>query len=251
MRRIDSPKNEQVKAWKKLHTKKGREKAGKFLIEGYHLVVEALKSPVEVEAIILTESAILPSAWQVSEQDLVLVSDKVMNELSETQTPQGIVAICVMPDEPSYQDLQGQFLCIDEVQDPGNVGTMIRTADAAGISAVILGEGSADLFNSKVVRASQGSLFHIPVIKGDLHSWVDRFKEAKIPVFGTALEGGSSYTAIESQPQFALLVGNEGDGVNKELLEKADQNLYVPIYGQAESLNVAVAAGILLYYLRS
>ncbi|BAB06831.1 RNA methyltransferase [Halalkalibacterium halodurans] len=250
MKQIDSPKNELVKKWKKLHTKKGRDQSGQFLIEGYHLVEEALKSTITIETILVTESVTLPTAWHVDERDVILVSDRVMADLTETKTPQGIAAICHIPDEPSFQELEGMFLCIDHVQDPGNVGTMIRTCDAAGMSAVIVSEGSVDIYNSKVVRASQGSIFHLPVIKGDLHGWVDQFKEAGIPVFGTALEGGSTYTAIEPQARFALLVGNEGEGVEPELLDKADQNLYIPLYGKAESLNVAVATGILLYYLR-
>lgn len=250
MKRIDSIKNEQVKAWKKLHTRKGREKAGKFLVEGYHLVEEALKAPITVETVIMTEEAVIPTAWPLSERDLLLVSDQVMKEISETETPQGIAAVCELPGAPVIEELEGQYLLIDRVQDPGNVGTMIRTADSAGMTGVVLGEGCVDVFNSKVIRASQGSIFHLPVIKGDLLTWVERFKEASIPVFGTALEGASSYSAIEPQSQFALIMGNEGEGVSEDLLVTADQNIYIPIYGQAQSLNVAVATGILLYYLR-
>ncbi|WP_088103769.1 TrmH family RNA methyltransferase [Halalkalibacter urbisdiaboli] len=250
MKRIDSVKNEQVKHWKKLHTRKGREKAGRFLIEGYHLVEEALKSVIEVEWVLHTETATIPASWKASERDYIIVSDQVMKELSETETPQGIAAICVLPQEPLFTELKGQFLILDRVQDPGNLGTMIRTADAAGVTGVILGEGTVDVFNSKVIRASQGSMFHLPVIRGDVLEWIERFKGVGIPVFGTALQDASSYTAIEPQPDYALIVGNEGEGVAPDLLAITDQNIYVPIYGKAESLNVGVATGILLYYLR-
>ncbi|TWI57018.1 TrmH family RNA methyltransferase [Halalkalibacter nanhaiisediminis] len=250
MKRIDSIKNEQVKTWKKLHTRKGREKAGKFLVEGFHLVEEALKAPIHVEAVIMTEETVLPSAWSLSDHEIILVSEQVMKDISETETPQGIAAVCDLPAPPIVDVLEGQYLLIDRVQDPGNVGTMIRTADSAGMTGVVMGEGCVDIFNSKVIRASQGSIFHLPVIKGNLLTWIERFKEESIPVFGTALEGASSYSAIEPQRKFALIMGNEGEGVSEDLLAVCDQNIYIPIFGQAESLNVAVAAGILLYYLR-
>lgn len=196
----------------------------------------------------MTEEATPTSTLQ--SEDVILVTDQIMKELSETETPQGIAAVCVLPKEPEVERLEGQYLLIDRVQDPGNVGTMIRTADAAGLTGVILGEGSVDVFNSKVIRASQGSLFHLPVIKGNLEEWVGKLKNAMIPVFGTALKEASSYSALEPQAQFALIVGNEGEGVSQTLLEMADQNVYIPIHGQAESLNVAVATGILLYYFK-
>ncbi|NEU29843.1 RNA methyltransferase [bacterium LRH843] len=251
MKRIDSIKNEQVKSLKKLHTRKGREKAGKFLVEGYHLVEEALKAEIVIETMMITEKAAIPESWSVSDRDVIVVSDQVMKEISETETPQGIVAVCEFPSPPNVEVETGKYLLIDRVQDPGNVGTMIRTADSAGMTGVILGEGCVDMFNNKVIRASQGSIFHLPIIKGDLMSWIRRFNEVSIPVYGTALEGASVYSTIPRQSQFALIMGNEGEGVAKDLLIATDQNIYIPIFGHAESLNVAVAAGILMYYLRT
>ncbi|MBP3949716.1 TrmH family RNA methyltransferase [Bacillus suaedae] len=250
MKRIDSIKNERIKAWKKLHTRKGREKAGMFMVEGHHLIEEALKSPIVVQVVLMTEEIVAPSNELINGCEMIVVSDQVMKEISETESPQGIAAICELPVSPAIDTLEGRYLLADRVQDPGNLGTMIRTADAAGMTGVVLGEGSVDLFNSKVIRSSQGSIFHLPVVKGDLLVWIQWLKEAGIPVFGTALEGASSYSAIEPQEQFALIVGNEGEGVSQEILDRTDQNLYVPIYGHAESLNVAVATGVLLYYLR-
>lgn len=248
MKRIESPKNERVKEIKKLHTKKGRDKSKEFFIEGEHIIEEALKSSIMIKEIFIREEYVPKQEWDLSNIPLTYVTDRVMKEMSDTETPQGIAAIC----EVLYYDLdvsKGTYLLIDGVQDPGNVGTMIRTADAAGITAVILGQGTVDMYNSKVIRATQGSLFHIPVVRMDLESWVDENKE--IPVFGTALENASTYSSIEPQEHFALIVGNEGEGVSSSLLNQTDQNLYVPIYGQAESLNVAVATGILLYHLKA
>jgi RNA methyltransferase, TrmH family len=127
---------------------------------------------------------------------------------------------------------------------------MIRTADAAGIDAVVVGRGSVDIYNSKVLRSAQGSHFHLPIIRGDLHEWMDKLQEKNIPVYGTALEGASAYTDISTGDSFALIVGNEGNGVGKDILSSTTANLYIPIYGKSESLNVAVATGILLYYLK-
>jgi TrmH family RNA methyltransferase len=156
--------------------------------------------------------------------------------------------VCRQPN-PKLHDAK-TYLLLDAVQDPGNLGTMIRTADAAGIDAVIIGRGSVDIYNSKVLRAAQGSHFHLPIISGDLHEWIDKLQENDISVFGTALEGASVYTDITPTDSFALIVGNEGNGVGKDILSSTTANLYIPIYGKSESLNVAVATGILLYYLK-
>ncbi|RXS88678.1 MULTISPECIES: RNA methyltransferase [Geobacillus] len=248
MKRIESPKNARVKQWKKLLTKKGRDETGLFLLEGFHLVEEAVKSNAPLVELMVDERTAIPPGWDVS-VPVVIVTEAVMRAISSTETPQGIAAVCrKLPAE-----LEGvkTALLIDAVQDPGNLGTMIRTADAAGIDAVILGEGCADVYNPKVVRATQGSLFHLPVVKGDLVQWIARFKEQGIPVYGTALENAVDYRTVPPSSSFALLVGNEGSGVRREWLEMTTETIYIPIYGQAESLNVAVAAGILLYSLQA
>ncbi|PLT31207.1 TrmH family RNA methyltransferase [Peribacillus deserti] len=250
MKYIESSKNPQVKQWKKLLTKKDRDKTGKFLIEGFHLVEEALKETNLVTEVIVQENVELPIGFQLNDIEVIYVSKDVMKSISDTEAPQGIAAVC---EQPSYQveDFSGkQFLLADAVQDPGNLGTMIRTADAAGMDAVVLGEGSADLFNPKVIRSTQGSLFHIPVLKADLTHFIAQLKEQGIPVYGTSLEHADPFEEAEKQDKFALLVGNEGKGVDKQLLAATDKNLFIPIFGRSESLNVAVAAGILLYHLK-
>lgn len=248
MKRIESVKNPQVKQWKKLLTKKEREKTGLFIIEGFHLVEEALKSGIHIVDIILDETKELPSNWDVNNIPVTLVTGEVMKAISDTETPQGIAAVCK---QLTYEQLDWgkvNILMIDAVQDPGNVGTMIRTADAAGIGAVILGEGSVDAYNPKVIRATQGSLFHLPVIKGSLRECIEKLQEHH--VYGTSLENATDYKQVKPKQPFVLLVGNEGSGVNRELLQMTTENLYIPIYGKVESLNVAVATGILLYYLQ-
>ncbi|SFE69003.1 TrmH family RNA methyltransferase [Alteribacillus iranensis] len=254
MNRIESVKNPLIKKVKRLHKRKYREKEQLFIVEGFHLVEEALKHNARVKEIFLEDEAELPGGFDFSYVHLTLVSHQVMKEMSMTETPQGILAVCEHKDDDSVSiqlQKEDSFLFVDGVQDPGNLGTMIRTADAAGMTAVILGEGTVDPYNDKVIRATQGSLFHIPLIKGDLEDWIKRCKESGIPVFGSALEEGTTHSAIASQEGFALIVGNEGAGVNSEWLERCDQIIYVPIYGEAESLNVSVATGILLYHLKA
>lgn len=249
MKQIQSVKNPQVKQWKKLLTKKERDKTGTFMIEGFHLIEEALRDRKQVLEIIVSEQVVIPSRLDIGSVPVTSITEEISNELSDTEAPQGIYAICRQR-EPQLSQAVKTFLFIDAVQDPGNLGTMIRTADAAGIDAVVVGEGSVDHYNAKVLRAAQGSHFHLPIVKGDLHQWVKNLEEKGIPVFGTALEGASIYTETAPVNEFALIVGNEGNGINPELLTETTANLYIPIYGKSESLNVAVAAGILLYYLK-
>lgn len=246
---IRSTKNENVKRWKKLLTKKGRQKCGQFLIEGEHLVEEAHQAGLIQELIVREQYTAKKLEQLFSLYPTYVVSRDVEKVISDTQTPQGIFAVCRK--FPEQGDVNGKrFLLIDQVQDPGNLGTMIRTADAAGIDMVILGEGGADLYNPKVLRSAQGSHFHIPIQKGDLGVWIEKLHQLGIPVYGTALEGAAKMTEVQPGGLFALIVGNEGQGVSERLLERTTKNLFIPIYGKCESLNVAVATGILLYYLR-
>lgn len=245
---IQSLKNEKVKQWKKLLTKKGREQTGEFIVEGEHLVEEAVKSGVIKEILVSESYQKQNEDKSFLKNDYILVTDSISKHLSTTETPQGIYAVCK---QMSYSEIKGKrYLLIDRVQDPGNLGTLIRTADAVGVDAVIVGEGSVDIYNPKVLRASQGSHFHLPIINGDLHEWISKLMKQNIPVYGTSLQNGVSMYTIKQNPSFALLVGNEGKGVHPKFLQMTTANLFIPIYGKSESLNVSVATGILLYYLR-
>lgn len=249
MKHIHSANNPQVKQWKKLLTKKERDKTNLFLVEGFHLVEEALIGDQIIE-IIISEKKNLPPSWDYGSTPVTMVTDEIIDGLSDTEAPQGVLAVCRQREASSDIARGERFLLVDAVQDPGNLGTMIRTADAAGMDAVIVGEGSVDIYNPKVLRSAQGSHFHLPIIRGNLFEWVDELKAAQIPVYGTALENAKEYTDIQGQGKSALIVGNEGSGVNKDLLGLTTANLYIPIFGKSESLNVAVATGILLYHLQ-
>ncbi|WP_313235094.1 TrmH family RNA methyltransferase [Sporosarcina ureae] len=248
-KRIESTQNALVKHWKKLvTTRKERDQTKEFVVEGFHLVEEALKQPDSVIQLLVREDIEIPAHWTTP---IIELTAAVAKEISETEQTQGVFAYCRQPQyEEADQHQWKKVLLIDAVQDPGNIGTMIRTADAAGLDAVILGKGCADPFNPKTVRSAQGSHFHIPVVREELKVWIDRLQANQVPIIGTGLQQAVSLNELEAQPSFALLVGNEGSGVDGELLAQADHVVKIPLYGQAESLNVAVATGILLYTLR-
>lgn len=252
MERIESVKNQKIKNAKKLHTRKGREKFGSFLIEGSHLVEEAIKNEVIINEIFVDENFAITPQLEKCDAPFYIVNEKIMKEISETETPQGIAAVCeLIGKRPLQLKKNGNYILLDQIQDPGNLGTIIRTADSAGCDGIILGHGTVDVYNGKVLRSTQGSLFHLPIVKGDLEEWIDKLEAENIPVYGTALNDEAiSYDQVESQEAFALIMGNEGSGIDHNILKRTKQNLYIPIYGKAESLNVAVATGILLYHLR-
>ena len=255
MKEITSSKNELVKEIKKLHKKKNREAQELYIIEGFHLVEEAIKANAPLKWLFITEKGLNEWKEWTKEQDhhkMIQVSDEVLNALSELPTPQGILAVIELIEIQTIDQKQGSWLFLDNIQDPGNVGTMIRTADAAGFTGVIVGEGTADIYTTKVLRSMQGSNFHLPIIRKKIIEVINSFNELNIPVYGTALDVEAiPYDRVPKQTSFGLIMGNEGNGVSKELLQKTTANLYIPIKGEAESLNVAVAAGILMYQLQS
>ncbi len=254
LERIESLKNQKVKDWKKLQTRKGRKKAQQYILEGFHLVEEAVKAGEEITHLLIREDILQDSLklnWvnQLS-AECIEITDSVARDMADTETSQGVFAVVNITEKMIPQEIHSPYLFLDAVQDPGNVGTLIRSADAAGFEGVVLGEGSADLYNAKTLRAAQGSHLHLPVYQADLKEWIKRFQTEGRPVFGTALDDRAvPYNGEKQIEPFALIVGNEGSGVSSELLLLTDKNLYIPIKGQAESLNVAIAASILMFSL--
>ena len=241
---ITSKANSVVKNAKKLHQKKYRKSA--YLIEGWHLFEEAVQAGVRIEKIFALESyqdqlAAFPQT--------VWVSEEILRDLADTQTPQGIVAV-LQKEEVGLPDLhQGKYLFLEDVQDPGNVGTMIRTADAAGFTGVIVSDKSADLYSLKTLRSMQGSHFHLPIYRMPLVSFVEEAKKSNLPILATTLSRESKdYRELSSLENFVLVMGNEGQGISSVMAESADQLVHIGMKGRAESLNVAVAAGILMFY---
>ena len=242
---ITSKANSVVKNAKKLHRKKYRKSA--YLIEGWHVFEEAVQAGVTIEKVFALESyrdqlAAFPQT--------IWVSEEILRDLADTQTPQGIIAL-IQKEEVGLPDLhQGKFLFLEDVQDPGNVGTIIRTADAAGFTGVIVSDKSADIYSLKTLRSMQGSHFHLPIYRMSSQALLDETKKAAIPVLATTLSKNSKdYRDLPHLDQFVLVMGNEGQGISPLMAESADQLVHISMKGQAESLNVAVAAGILIFHL--
>lgn len=241
---ITSKANSVVKNAKKLHQKKYRKSA--YLIEGWHLFEEAVQAGVTIEKIFALESyrdqlAAFPQT--------IWVSEEILLDLADTQTPQGIVAV-IQKEEVGLPNLhQGKYLFLEDVQDPGNVGTMIRTADAAGFTGVIVSDKSADIYSLKTLRSMQGSHFHLPIYRLPVATFVEEAKKSNLPLLATTLSRESKdYRELSSLENFVLVMGNEGQGISSVMAESADQLVHIGMKGRAESLNVAVAAGILMFY---
>lgn len=251
MKIIESIKNDWVKQIKKLEQKKHRDQQERYLIEGEHLVEEAINFNAPIECLIITEESLENYAYLVEQVDvetIVQVTEDIMKHLSSLPSPQPIIAVVAKNTRMIDLSSASRILLLDNVQDPGNVGTMIRTADAAGFDCVILGEGTADIYNSKVVRSMQGSQFHIQIEETSLLMKIDELKEQKFELYGTELnEKAISYHDINKKSKLGIILGNEGQGVSSAILEKTDYNVYIPMKGQAESLNVAIAAGIIMF----
>ena len=242
---ITSKANSVVKNAKKLHQKKYRKSS--YLIEGWHLFEEAVQAGAKIEKIFALSEY---GDKLVDYPQTVFVTEEILLDLADSQTPQGIVAI-VQKEEEQMPDLtSGKYLCLEDVQDPGNVGTMIRTADAAGFSGVVVSSKSADIYSLKTLRSMQGSHFHVPIYRVPVGIFVEEAKKGNLPILATTLSQESKdYRELARLENFALVMGNEGQGISPFMVEQADQLVHISMKGQAESLNVAVAAGILMFYL--
>lgn len=241
---ITSFDNDKVKYLKKLSKKKYRDLYNEFLVEGRHLVIEAYKHNM-LKEIILCDGEVTPF-----DVPYTVVSYEVMKKISEVETPQKIMGLCKKIEDTT---IGSRILLLDEIQDPGNMGTIIRSAVAFDIDTIILSKNCVDLYNPKVVRSTQGMLFHIPILIYDFDELLPMLKELKIPIYATKVEYGTNVSTLkeDEKKRFALLMGNEGNGVHPEYLELSDKNLYIPMSNEVESLNVAIATSILLYELRN
>lgn len=240
---ITSLENDRIKNYIKLQNRKYRKKNNKFIVEGMHLVLEAYKEGI-IEEIILEENCVLPLNVPV-----IYTTNEIIRKISTLETPSEIMAVCRMKDDKVK--IGNKVLMLDQIQDPGNLGTIIRSAVAFGIDTIVLSKDTVDLYNPKVIRATQGMMFHIPIITRELSSIIDQLKDNEIPVYGTRVGYGEDVRQIpkKDKVKFALVVGNEGNGVSEEVLDKCDKYLHIDMDDRVESLNVGVATSIILYEL--
>lgn len=231
--------NELIKNIKKLQTKKYRDKFDKFLVEGEHLVNEAIKSGF-VDFVIVLENYSIDANVRV-----INVSENILKYLSELENPQKVMAVCKKNKNKQYGN---KIMILDGIQDPGNLGTIIRSCVAFDCDTLVLSKDTVDLYNSKVIRATQGMIFKINIIVTDLESFILKLKDYTI--IGTDVNNGNLITEFKKDEKFAIIMGNEGNGISNKVKALCTKNIYIPMNKDCESLNVGVAASIILYELR-
>lgn len=250
---ITSVTNPQVKNLIRLREKsKERKKQGVFVAEGLRMCMEAPKELLV--KLFLSESFYARGAVcrdVVRDREYEVLADDVFRRVSDTQTPQGVLAVIKQPawrQEEILRAENGLWLVLEDIRDPGNLGTIFRTAEAAGAGAIIMSGGTVDVYNPKVVRSTMGSLFRMPFFYSqDIVGTVLALKDSGARVFAAHLEGRSFYDEESYLDRTAFLIGNEGDGLSPELLSQAHERIKIPMCGAVESLNASVASALLLY----
>lgn len=240
---ITSLDNKKIKKYHSLKTNKGRKIEKLFLIEGMHLCEEAYKANILVD-ILIEENTKLSFNY---DKEITFVTEHILNKLSNLTNHSKIIGICKIIDNNKIKG--NRILLLDDIADPGNLGTIIRSSKAFSIDTIILSKNSVDIYNDKVLRSTEGMLFTMNIIYADLFQVIKELKKDHYLILGTDVKSGIDARSIKTD-KYALIMGNEGHGVNKELLKLTDKNLYIKMDKNCESLNVAVATSILLYELR-
>ncbi|MBR5370396.1 MAG: RNA methyltransferase [Bacilli bacterium] len=238
---ITSLENNKIKDLVKLQNKKYRDITNTYLVETYHLVEEAYKAGLVKEIFLLEGEDV---SFDVP---ITYVSTEVMKKITTTDTFTNIVALCEKNN--SNEIIGNKILLLDNIQDPGNLGTIIRSSVAFNVDTIILSPNTVDLYNSKVLRSSQGMFCHINIITMDLVEAINTIKSRNITVYGTNVNDGVDVRSISDTSSYALVMGNEGNGVSLDIQNMCDKNLYIKMSNNTESLNVGVACSILLYEL--
>ena len=251
MDKITSAKNPTIRALKALSTRKGREAAGRFLVEGEVMLREALKCGLKIHELLADEAdAALAEEFEGCGARASIVPRSLLETVCETRTPQGICAAFDLPEPLPLDAAPARIVALDGVQDPGNLGTIWRTADAAGLTGILFGGGCADAMSPKVQRAAMGSGFRVPfMLAEDLPAALLELKARGWTVLASDLHGGDFYARPDPGERFVLVIGNEARGISDATRAAADALVKLPMRGGAESLNAAVAAGIMMYEL--
>lgn len=244
-KRITSRRNPVLQQVRRLLTsRKERQQAGSFVSDGIKLLYEAIRWQQPLEMVILSDGLSVDVPENV---EIIRVPEDVMQTISPMQTPQGALFVCRLPEQTQFSPKPGMLL-LDGIQDPGNLGTILRTADALGIPAVLL-EGCADPYSHKVVRASMGAVFRSPVQQTTWEEASLRCAERKIPIGATALSSEAVDIRTVPLSTMAVVIGSEGQGVRPEILNSVQQELIIPMNPNCESLNAAIAAAIVMWQM--
>lgn len=258
MQTITSKDNVLIKHIRKLKDKKYRDESNEYVVEGVKLVEEAVKENAKIKQIIVCEDTTrtyeIPThiMLEIARYECISVSNKIFNIITQVTNPQGIMAII----EKNAQDAQIDYsqdiiVVLDDVQDPGNLGTILRTVDSIGLNQIIVSKGTADAFNSKVVRSTMGAIFRIKIIEVEnLAQAIKEMRKHHFKLMVTSLQTKNSIYDIDFNKKI-IVIGNEANGVSKEIQDMADEKAKIPMLGRTESLNASVAAGVVMYeYVR-
>lgn len=258
MQKITSKDNEFIKHIKKLKDKKYRDLNNEYMIEGIKLVKEAIQEKAEIKQIIICEECdnteIIPKelTYEIAKYECIYVTKQIFNSITEVKNPQGILAVVSKENTEKEIDYsQDIIVALDDLQDPGNLGTILRTVDSIGLTQILVSKGTADCFNPKVVRSTMGAIFRVKIIEcEDLKNTLKEMKNHHFKIMVTSLQTNNSIYDVDYNKK-VIVVGNEANGVEKEIQDMADEKVKIPMLGKTESLNASVATGIVLYeYVR-
>ena len=252
---IESLQNPKIKLVRSLHQNKGRADAEAFIVEGQ---INEIPNNWEIKFYLVSQTFIQKFGIYKYEQraNIFVADDKTFAYACDTMTPQGILAVCSKSNAKISEKIMDEllkvdnplFLLMENTQDPGNLGTVIRTADAAGVTAVFISNGSVDAFNPKVVRSAAGSIFNLPFfVDIDIVDIVEKLMQNRINVYAASLDGATDLYSLDLSGGCAFIIGNEARGLSIETIEHCSKAVKIPILGKAESLNASMACGILLY----
>ncbi len=259
MQRITSKDNEIIKNIKKLKTKKYRDLNNEYIIEGIKLVEEAIKENAKIKQIVICEeneqTSSIPKElmYEIARHECLYVTQKVFNSISDVTNPQGVLAVIekTSKEKNEIDYSEDVIVVLDDIQDPGNLGTILRTLDSTGLKQIIVSKGTADAYNPKVVRSTMGAIFRINIIETeDLQETIQKMKEQNYKIIVTTPNTGKTIYDIDYNKK-VIIIGNEANGVSPQIIKQADENVKIPMLGKTESLNASVATGIILYeYVR-
>ena len=258
MQVISSKENELIKHIKKLKDKKERDLSNEYIIEGIKLIQEAIQEKAKIKQIIICEECEKAEAipkeimYEIARYECIYISKKLYNYLTEVKTPQGILAVIEKEsNERNIDYTQEIIVALDGIQDPGNLGTILRTVDSIGLTQILVSKDTADSFNPKVVRSTMGAIFRVKVIEcEDLEKTLKEIKKHKFEIVVTSLQTKNSIYDIDYNKK-VIVIGNEANGVQEKIQQLSDKKVKIPMLGKTESLNASVATGIILYeYVR-
>ena len=258
MQRITSKDNNLIKHIKKLKDKKERDKSGEYIVDGVKLIKEAIQERAKIKQIIISEDANKSDyiekqlKYEIAKQECISVPEDIFKLLSDVENPQGILAVVEKENSNVQIDYSEDIiLVLDDLQDPGNLGTILRTADSVGLKQILVSKGTADAFNPKVVRSTMGAIFRVKVIECEnLKKTLEEVKKHKYDILVTELGAKKSIYDVKMTKK-AIVIGNEANGVSEEIKNIATENVIIPMLGKTESLNASIATGVILYeYVR-